>query len=97
MPVNIKVKVIGIGPDSDQFTGQGYTAVTLAIESPIPKPPPQAANMHPPIPRPIIHKHILHIFLPNTQWRGQYSMWQDYNLTIEDTGEMRLTLSQEGV
>lgn len=97
MPYNVRVRVIGIGADSDAFTGQNYTSVLLAIESPIPRPPPQMANVYPPVPRPMVQKHILHIFIPTTQWREQYRMWQEYNMTIEDSGDMHLSLAHENV
>jgi hypothetical protein len=93
----MRVRVVSVGADSDPFTGQSYTSVSLAIESPIPRPPPHVANQYPPVPRPVIHKHIVHLFIPTTQWRGQYQMWQEYDLIVEDTGEMRLVLAHERV
>ena len=97
MVVTIRARVVGLGSDSDPYTGQGYTSVSLAIESPIPRPPAQLANQYPPVPRPTVYKHVMHIFIPNSQWRNRYSMWAEYDIIIEDTGEMRLALARENV
>jgi len=93
MPVNLRVKVIGLGTDSDPFTGAMYTAVTFAIESALPRPA-QPQNQFPPVPRPVGHKHIMHVFVPTIQWNTQYGMWQEFDLTIEDSGELRLIPAQ---
>jgi hypothetical protein len=90
MAITMRVKVIGLGTDADPFTGAQYTAVTLAIDSPVPPVPPNLQNMYPPVPRPIVHKHIMHIFVPTQQWVGQYKMWEEFSLTIEDNGAMRM-------
>lgn len=95
MPVNIRGKVVGIGSDSDPYTGQEYTMVALAIESPIQRPPPNMLSGYPPVPRPTVYKHVLHIFIPIKEWRGQYDMWTEYDIVIEDSGEMRLALAHE--
>jgi hypothetical protein len=97
MPYSVRVKVIGLGTDSDPFTGAGYTSVTLAVDSPIPRPPQQLQNVYPPVPRPVVHKHIMHVFIPTTQWRGQYTMWAEYDLVVQDDGSLRLDVANERV
>jgi hypothetical protein len=91
MPVNLRARVVALGSDSDPFTGQAYTAVTLATESPIPR----ALQQLPNAPRPTVYKHVLHIFIPNDQWNSQYNMWTPYDVLIEDSGEMRLVPARE--
>ncbi len=94
----ITAQVIQLNPDVDQFSGEQYTQVVLAVESPIPRPPPQVQQMTPfPIPRPVAWKHVLYVFVPNTKWNNQFQMWQKYDIIIKDTGELELKLSKEGV
>ncbi|MCP8308166.1 MAG: hypothetical protein H3Z52_05065 [archaeon] len=95
MPIRIRVKIIGFQPDSDPMSGEEYTQVTMAIRSPIPKPPMQPT--YPPLPRPMSWKHVIHLFIPTKEWTGQYHMWQDYDLIIQDSGEIELKLAKEGV
>lgn len=90
MPYTTRVKVIALAPDSDASTGAGYTFVTFALEAHTPRPPAQLQNVYPPIPRPVSYKHVMHLFFPTTHWHEQYGMWDEFDLTIEDNGEVRL-------
>jgi hypothetical protein len=89
MPITLRTRVIGIGVDNDPFTGLGYTSVQLGVESDVPAPP-AAQNQYPPIVRVPIFKHVLHIFVPTNEWRNQYNMWSQYDMTVEDDGQLRL-------
>jgi hypothetical protein len=89
----LRVKVVGMQPDSDQFTGEQYTMIILAIQSLIPSPPAQAT--FPPMPKQMAWKHLLHIFIPHDKWNDQYRMWQDYDMIVKDTGEIELKLAKE--
>ena len=95
MPIELRVKVVGIGIDNDPFTGVGYTSVQLAVESDIPAPPLHLQSQYPPTIRPTIYKHVLHVFVPTSQWKNQYQMWSEYNLVINDDGQLRLNLINE--
>jgi hypothetical protein len=96
----VKIKgatVIQMTPDADPFTGMQYTQVAFAIESNIPRPPAPAQQAMPfPLPRQVVWKHILHVFVPATQWTNQYQMWQKYDITIQENGELHVAPSSEG-
>ncbi len=37
---------------------------------------------------PPIFKHSIHIFIPKEEWRSQYKMWEEYTLSIDDSGNI---------
>lgn len=86
----ITAQVIGLAPDADQITGERYTQVNLAVESFVPRQSQQQIMTPFPVPRPVSWKFVLNIFIPLSQWRDQYKMWQKYDLIIKDTGELTL-------
>jgi hypothetical protein len=83
----ITAHVIGLNPDVDQITGEGYTQVSLGIESMTKLPQPMTPFSSP---RPVSWKYVLNIFIPTNQWNNQYKMWQKYHMSIKDTGELTL-------
>jgi hypothetical protein len=97
MADKIRIRIIGFQPDTDQFTGQQYTQIIFGTESRLPSPPPQMQQQtYPPIPKAIGWKHVMHLMIPNTKWKNQYQMWQEYDMTIdENTGEMSLQIAKE--
>jgi hypothetical protein len=80
------VQVIAIAPDLDQATGESYTQITLGFVSGTQS----ISQMNPPLPKVPFWKYTLHIFIPTKQWRGQYTMWKNYEMILKDTGEMTL-------
>lgn len=95
----IRIRIVGFQPDTDQLSGQPYTQIIFAVETKLPAPPPHMQQGgYPPIPRAMGWKHVMHLMIPNTKWRNQYQMWQEYDLTIdENTGELSLKIAKEEV
>ena len=88
MAYSVDVVVVEIKADFDAYGGE-YTQVSLGYRLPVPRPP-EAERAYPPLPKPVVYKHALHIFIPRDQWTGQYTMWQEYRLTLKDDGTIEL-------
>jgi len=78
--------VVEIKADFDPYGGE-YTMVSLAYKIPIPQPP-EASRKYPPLPKPVMYKHVLHVFIPREKWAGQYMLWQEYKIICKDNGEI---------
>lgn len=37
-----------------------------------------------------VFKHSLHIYIPKDEWKSQYKMFEEYNLKIDDSGNLTL-------
>lgn len=93
----MRVRIIGMEPDFDQVSGDPYTKIVLATETRFPSPPPHLAQAGIPMPKGVAWKHILHLMIPNSKWHGQYQMWKEYELDIDETtGNLSLKRTQEG-
>jgi hypothetical protein len=84
------VVVTEIKADFDPYGGE-YTHISLGYRLPIPMPPTSALQELPPRPQPIMYKHALHIMVPRENWTGQYTMWEQLHIRVEDDGEVRIT------
>ena len=82
------VVVIEMGADFDPYGGE-YTRVTLGYRLPIPFKPPSQPQTFPPK-KIITYKHALYVIIPKDQWYGQYTMWEQYELTVNDDGTIEL-------
>ena len=88
MTFNLKVVVVEIKVDFDPLGGE-YTMVSFGYKLPVPRPP-EVEKRYPPLPKPVMYKHFLHVIIPKEQWDGQYTLWQEYELTVKDNGEVEL-------
>ena len=86
-----RVVVTEIRADFDPMGGE-YTQVCFGYKLPLPRPP-GADQQYPPAPRPVMYKHAVHIIFPREKWEGQFTMWGEYELRIEDNGDTRITRS----
>lgn len=39
---------------------------------------------------PPIFKHMIHVFIPKQEWHSQYNMWDEYEITIDDSGNVKM-------
>jgi hypothetical protein len=76
------VKVVGLIPDIDQLSGKEYTQINFGIETSVPSLHEQQRVKG--------WKYMLNIFIPKEEWNNQYNMWQKFDLTIKDSGEIFL-------
>jgi hypothetical protein len=81
------VTVIEIKADFDPFGGE-YSKITLGYRVPVPMPP--QTQQFPPQPRPVLYKHATHLYIPKENWIGQYTMWEQLHLVIEDNGSVKI-------
>ena len=35
-------------------------------------------------------KHSIHIYIPKHEWKSQYKMWDEYDLTVSNSGNLTL-------
>jgi hypothetical protein len=87
MVFQIRVIVVNQTMDTDPFTGRIFYQIALGIKVPIPveKPPPGAPQLVQ-----SAWKHLLHVFVPRENWVNQYTMGQEFDLTVNDEGEVTL-------
>jgi len=91
MVYNVKIVVTEIKADFDPFGGE-YTQVCFGYRVPIPRPP-EADRAYPPAPRQVMYKHAVHIFVPRDQWEGQYTMWAEYDMRLNEDGTFSIQKS----
>jgi sRNA-binding regulator protein Hfq len=84
------VVVTEIKADFDPFGGE-YTHISLGYRVPIPMPPQTGSTTLPPRPTPVMYKHAIHLIIPRESWTGQYTMWQEFHVTVKDDGQVQLT------
>jgi hypothetical protein len=88
MTYSVDVTVIEIKADFDPFGGE-YVQVSLGYKIPLPRPP-EIEKVYPPVPKQILYKHALHLFIPKDQWTGQYTMWEEFHAVFKDDGTVEL-------
>ena len=85
--IKYRVVVIEIKPDFTPY-GEEYTQVSFGIK--IPTVAPKSRGEELPMPKPIMYKHLLHVFIPREKWSEQYRIWEEYILVIHDDGRLEL-------
>jgi hypothetical protein len=88
LPYEVDATVIEITSDFDMYGGE-YTRVTLGYRLPVPRPP-EVEKIYPPPPKPIVYKHVIHVFIPRDKWTGQYNLWQQCKVIIKDNGDIEV-------
>jgi len=88
MTFTISVIVIDITQDFDP-QGNEYAKVVLGQKLPMPIPP-DMPKVYPPPPKPIAYKHYMHVMIPKEKWTGQFTMWKEYDLIVNDDGSTEL-------
>ena len=88
------VQVVGLIPDIDLISGKPYTQINFGVETIGPQIQEQQMMSYP-AQRVKGWKYMLNVFIPNEKWNNQYKMWQKYDLTIKDSGELILKLNEE--
>jgi hypothetical protein len=43
-----------------------------------------------------IFKHILHVFIPKSEWKDQYKMWEEFDASVDDKGNVSLKRVKAG-
>lgn len=90
MPYEQDVVVTEIKADFDPYGGQ-YTHISLAYRIPVPMPPTPTPQSLPPRPQPVMYKHAMHIIIPQDSWTGQYTMWEELRIRVEDNGHVKVS------
>jgi hypothetical protein len=84
---------MGIVTDIDQVTSERYVRIDFGMQL---STPPQATPHTPPFPAPNVRywRFVLSLFVPFSEWRDQYKIGQKCQLTMKDTGELKLNKSR---
>ncbi len=93
MTYSIDVTVTEIKADGDP-AGNEYTQVCFAYRIALPMPPMPPTAQGVPMPKPIVYKHALHIFIPKEKWVNQFSQWENYHMIVQDDGRVELKKAQ---
>jgi len=88
MPYEQDTVVVEIKADFDPYGGE-YTHISLGYRMPVPMPP--ATQRLPPQPQPVMYKHVIHLIIPRENWVGQYTMWEQVHVVVNDNGEVKVS------
>jgi hypothetical protein len=83
-----EVVVTEVKADFDPY-GNEYTHISFGYKLPAP-PLTEAQKAYPAPAKPVAYKHAIHVIIPRDKWAGQYTMWQEFHLTVKDNGEVEL-------
>jgi hypothetical protein len=83
------VIVTEVKADFDPYGGE-YTHISLGYRVPVPMPPETQPQTLPPRPQPIMYKHAIHVIIPREEWTGQYTMWQEFHVKVNENGNVQL-------
>ena len=81
--------VTEIKSDFDPWNRE-YTQISIGYRLPNPPAPPELKNAWPPPPVPVVYKHIVHLFIPKNEWRGQYQLWEKVRVIVNDDGSVEV-------
>ena len=89
MTYSVDVQIVEIVAGSDP-AGNVHTKVSFGYRLKLPMPPMPQTAQGVPMPTPIAWQHAMHLFIPKEEWVGQFQMWENYHLIVQDDGHAEL-------